>query len=97
MTSVTVRPATVDDVAAIASVHVRSWQEAYRGQMPDEILDELDPGDNASRRLSRMNDPANPSNTVVAVDDSTGAVIGFTEFGPSLRDDDWQHTTEDEG
>jgi hypothetical protein len=37
-----VRKAKVEDAFAIASVHVRSWQVAYRGQMPDEFLDGLD-------------------------------------------------------
>jgi hypothetical protein len=34
----------VDDADAIAPVHVRSWQAAYRGFMPDEVLDGLDVG-----------------------------------------------------
>jgi hypothetical protein len=36
-----VRPATPDDADAIASVHVRSWQAAYRGIVPDAMLDAL--------------------------------------------------------
>ena len=39
--SVTVRGATADDARAIAEVHVASWRWAYRGQVPDRILDEL--------------------------------------------------------
>lgn len=38
----TVRPAEVQDVAQMARVHVRCWQETYRGLMPDTVLD--DPG-----------------------------------------------------
>ena len=41
MGEVEVRPATVDDAEAIAIVHVRSWQSAYRGLMPDDLLDGL--------------------------------------------------------
>lgn len=33
MTAV-VRPATVDDAAAIGEIHVRSWQAAYDGRVP---------------------------------------------------------------
>jgi GNAT superfamily N-acetyltransferase len=36
-----IRGATSDDAAGIASVQVRSWQAAYRGLMPDEVLDGL--------------------------------------------------------
>lgn len=39
---VTVRPARIEDVPAMARVLVRSWQETYRGLMPDRVLD--DPG-----------------------------------------------------
>jgi hypothetical protein len=37
----TIRPATAEDAAGIAAVHVRSWQVAYRGQLPDALLDSL--------------------------------------------------------
>jgi len=33
-----IRRATVDDVRAIAEVHVASWRAAYRGQLPDDVL-----------------------------------------------------------
>ena len=36
---VPVRKANVEDSAGIGLVHVRSWQVAYRGHMPDEFLD----------------------------------------------------------
>jgi ribosomal protein S18 acetylase RimI-like enzyme len=97
MPAFTVRPATVDDVAAISTVHVRSWQVAYRGQMPDRVLDELDPAERASRRLRHMNDPGDPGRTVVAVEQPGDAVIGFTDFGPRRNDDDWQQIIDDEG
>jgi hypothetical protein len=45
--SLTVRPARVEDVAQMARVNVRSWQETYRGLMSDAVLD--DPGFLAAR------------------------------------------------
>jgi GNAT superfamily N-acetyltransferase len=36
-----VRPAVRDDAEAIARIHVLSWQTAYRGQLPDHVLDDL--------------------------------------------------------
>ena len=33
---VTIRVATEGDAAGIARVHVRSWQEAYAGIVPDQ-------------------------------------------------------------
>jgi len=41
MEPVSIRPAGLDDARAIAEIHVRAWQWAYRGQIPDEILDGL--------------------------------------------------------
>jgi hypothetical protein len=40
--SLAVRPARVEDVAQMARVNVRCWQETYRGLLPDAVLD--DPG-----------------------------------------------------
>ena len=42
-----IRPASVQDIAQMARVHVRCWQETYRGLMPDAVLD--DPGFPAAR------------------------------------------------
>lgn len=39
---IVVRSGRVDDVPAIARVHVKSWQETYRGLMPDQVLDNPD-------------------------------------------------------
>jgi GNAT superfamily N-acetyltransferase len=44
-----VRRATADDAAAIAELHVRAWQWAYRGLIPNEYLDAL--SDQISRRV----------------------------------------------
>jgi pimeloyl-ACP methyl ester carboxylesterase len=38
-----VREATVEDAEAVALVHVRAWQAAYAGILPDDIPAELDP------------------------------------------------------
>ena len=37
----TIRLATPADAGSIAEVHVRSWQSAYRGVLPDDLLDSL--------------------------------------------------------
>ncbi len=38
--SITYRTATVADVDRIAALHARSWQETYRGIMPNDFLDD---------------------------------------------------------
>ena len=44
-----VRLATAEDAEPIAGVHVRSWQIAYRGLIPDETIDNLDVVERAAR------------------------------------------------
>jgi len=80
----TVRPAEVADKQAVAEVHVRSWQEAYRGLMPDAYLDGLDPDERAARYTFGSDDPLRRSTIVSAVD---GIIDGFATMGPT-RDAD---------
>ena len=39
---VTVRTARADDAEALATAHVRAWQAAYRGILPQDYLDAID-------------------------------------------------------
>ena len=39
MRSLGIRAATVLDAERLAAVHAQSWQETYRGLLPDEIID----------------------------------------------------------
>ena len=41
----TIRPASRTDLEAIATLHVSSWQSAYRGILPDSVLDRLNAAD----------------------------------------------------
>ena len=78
---VAVRPATPADADAMGRLHVRAWQAAYRGQMPDDYLDDLRAEDRAAywdgvlRREGRRG--------VVLVAEQDGEVIGFAAAGPS--------------
>ena len=85
---VTIRPATVHDAAAIAEVHVRSWQHAYAGIVPAPYLDSLDPLARAVAWADLLaRGPADEVRTWVAV---VGPVLtGFASVGPA-RDEDAQ-------
>jgi GNAT superfamily N-acetyltransferase len=52
---------------AVARVHVRSWQAAYRGLLPDDYLDQLRPEDRAHCYDFASLDPLKPR-TIVAVE-----------------------------
>lgn len=75
-----VRPAEPDDAIAVARVHVRSWQAAYRALLPDDYLDQLRPEDRAQRYNFSSLDPLKPR-TIVAVD--AGVIHGFATTAPA--------------
>lgn len=78
------RPAAPDDALAVARVHVRAWQVAYKGLMPAEYLAGLRPEDRAQRYDFTGLDPARPR-TWVAVEADT--ILGFATISPA-RDED---------
>ena len=74
------RPAEPDDAIAVARVHVRSWQVAYRTLLPDDYLDQLRPEDRAHKYDFSGLDPLKPR-TIVAAED--GVILGFATTAPS--------------
>lgn len=75
---VMIRAAVEADAHAIGYVHVRAWQGAYRGVMPDEYLDGLDAEERATMwrgRIARTDLP--PLLVAVVLDE----VVGFAVFG----------------
>lgn len=102
-----VRPATAADALAIATVHVRSWQAAYRGLLPQSYLDALDPDQSvdgwqtllaatrwpATGILVLVRDTTISSGHAEAADDgdATG-IIGFAGLGPTRDEDEDPHT-----
>ncbi|MGD0083927.1 MAG: GNAT family N-acetyltransferase [Acidimicrobiales bacterium] len=87
-----VRDAEVGDADEIAEAHVRAWQIAYRGIMPDRYLDELSE-DMAGQRQRRRVHLAAPDNPRVfnLVAERDGTVVGWLAAGP-CRDEDHHET-----
>ena len=79
-----IRPATPEDAIAVARVHVRSWQAAYRTLLPDDYLNQLRPEDRARQYDFTGLDPMKPY-TLVAEED--GAIYGFASTVPSHEPD----------
>ena len=69
---------------AVARVHVRSWQVAYRTLIPDGYLDALRPEERARRYDFAAADPLKPR-TVLA--EEAGSILGFITTSHS-RDSD---------
>jgi ribosomal protein S18 acetylase RimI-like enzyme len=80
-----VREATVEDASAIAEVHVRSWNWAYAGLIPDDQLSELTVELRKARWRSLLERPRQPFGAFAATADDR--VAGFATCGGS-RDQD---------
>lgn len=72
---------------AVARVHVRSWQAAYRSILPEDYLNQLRPEDRAGKYDFASRDPLKPR-TIVAVDEGISTAIhGFATTMPVIDSD----------
>lgn len=77
-----VRRAALEDARAIAKVHVKSWQAAYRGLLPEDFLQSL----SVDRREQQWRAGIeNPEQVVLVYE--LESIVAFCSFAPS-RDDD---------
>ena len=74
-----VRLAAAEDAGAIGRVRVAAWQAAYRGHMPADYLDSLDPAANLDELGAILQSPEPPFRVRVAELD--GEVAGFSILG----------------
>jgi ribosomal protein S18 acetylase RimI-like enzyme len=79
-----VRRAVVDDAHAIERVRTDTWRVAYRGLVPDSLLDGL--GYDATRRRALMS--ALPSHQFALVAEDDRAVVGFCVGGRARPPDE---------
>lgn len=76
MSEINVRRAEAGDASGIAEVHVRAWQAAYRGVLPDALLDGLSVGEREESWRALLDEGRDRRLTLVA-EDPDGAVAGF--------------------
>ena len=76
----TIRPASRSDLEAIATLHVSSWQSAYRGILPDPVLDRLHPEDRIRDWARWLAEPE--AHTFAAVE--RRKLVGFARILPAL-------------
>lgn len=76
-----VREATLEDARAISQVQIAGWRHAYRGIVPDTMLDELDIESSTERRRSGMLRGASRGvlNHVLEQD---GEIVAWAASGP---------------
>lgn len=81
-----VRRAVLDDAGQLGEVGVRAWQWAYRGLMPDDVLESLRPESRARAWRSWLQGDAGPSfEAWVAVEGDK--VVGYAA-GSEARDEE---------
>ena len=74
-----IRRAELDDCAAIAAIHARTWQATYRGVMPQDYLDGLDPARQRGRLAARPRRHRAPGESTL-VADVDGRIVGFATW-----------------
>jgi len=79
-----IRLASPSDTGAIASIHVRCWQHAYRGFVPDAVLNALSVA--AHEQLWRHGLESGAAESRVWIAKDRGHALGFCATGSS-RDD----------
>ena len=79
-----IRAAAAGDATAIGAVQVRAWQRAYRGIMPDDHLDGIDPDQRAAMWRDLL-DGDHPDRRIL-VATASDRVVGFAAFGAARRD-----------
>jgi len=90
MLDFTIREATPQDAKGIAHVHVKTWQCAYRGQIPDSYLDGLSVEQRMETWKKNLAEQNEKNHASVALHKQ--AVIGWCTYGVS-RDDDVSNNT----
>src|SRR5688572_8422042 len=83
-----IREATPSDARAIAEIHVRSWQAAYQGIVPDSFLESL----SVDQRERSWRQSLEGSGLVTSVLEERGEMLGWISVGPS-RDEGEQPST----
>jgi len=74
-----VRPAVASDARGIATVHVQSWQSAYRGIVPAEVLDAM----SIDTRENVWRESIAQDRCELWVAETDSRIVGWTAFGPS--------------
>ena len=82
----TIRKAVVVDAPEIAQVGITSWNETYRGIVPDSHLDRMDLAERTQWTEGYLKDPKVAFYTVVAEQD--GEIVGYAAGGPNRSSDE---------
>ena len=80
----TIRRALSGDAGTVARIHVESWNVAYRGIMPDDVIARTDLAYRTAFWAERIADPEWP----VFLIEEQGAAVAFCQMIPTKDPDD---------
>jgi ribosomal protein S18 acetylase RimI-like enzyme len=89
---VRIREGEPKDAEAIAGIHVRAWQDAYRGQLTDDYLDDLKVEDRLEMHRGALQSP--PPEYRMWVAEDGGRTVGFAVTARSEDADADERTAE---
>lgn len=75
--------AEVSDAPGLAEIHVRSWQTAYAGLLPQSLLDGLDPLQRSAGWEVTLRATDAPSRVTLLAEDDDGSPLGFVHVCPA--------------
>jgi GNAT superfamily N-acetyltransferase len=78
---VSVRPAAPADAVEVARVQGTTWRAAFRGVLPDAVLDGWDAAAAEAAWAAAVTAPPTPAHGVLVALDG-GRVVGFAAYGP---------------
>ncbi|QYJ03794.1 GNAT family N-acetyltransferase [Nocardioides panacisoli] len=85
LSEVVLRPVVPADAAAMATLHVDAWEEAYADLMPAAVLAER--RRNLAQRVDRWRTIIDSSPATTTVAEHDGELVGFSSVGPGRSDD----------
>ena len=86
MNEITIRIATLEDARGITAVHVKAWQESYKGIIAQSYLEGLSIRKRLNLRKKILINNKPDVINLVAVKDNQ--IIGFCDAGPIFKESD---------
>ncbi len=90
----TIRAAQPEDAPELGAVHVAAWQWAYRGLMPDDLLDSLRPESRARAWAAWLTGSDAEQGFAAWVAEVDGSIVGFASSSEGREDDMEDDTVE---
>ena len=78
-----IRAATLKDAESIADIHVKAWQESYRGIIEQNYLDEISFSEKLAFRKEILTHPKPAQINLVAIQNNQ--IVGFCDAGVAFE------------